>query len=204
MLRGRRRAERRGAGSPREGADLCWAGHPAGAGVRKCRGVPWGVGIRSCQRGGRAPQRVAERGGGVRWRWVSGAFIGRARWAHWSRTRFALMFGCPSDLDITCDRAKEAGISHKIGWCLPKTRRAGAKTRLTGCLCLLVTSSTHNLDGSEELLRAVRIAIPVNYGRASSIYRGGRGVGCDSRRPVSPGLIFVLVATPIGLSVPRL
>lgn len=92
-------------------------------------------------------------------------------------------------------------ILGKIGSCLPKRRRAGRKTRLTAHLCLLVTSSTHNLDGSEELLRAVRIAIPVNYGRASSRYLGGRGVGCHSRRPVSLGFIFVLVITPFGLSV---
>ncbi|GAA3124989.1 hypothetical protein GCM10010466_14810 [Planomonospora alba] len=38
---------------------------------------------------------------------------------------------------------------------------------------MLVTSSTLNLDSSEELLRAARIVITVNYGRTSFTARAG-------------------------------
>jgi hypothetical protein len=44
---------------------------------------------------------------------------------------------------------------------------------LTGELCLLVTSLTLNLDHSEELLRAVRIAITGYDGRSRLITPSG-------------------------------
>src|SRR6478752_5153425 len=82
----------------------------------------------------------------------------------------------------------------------PRPRQTGKKhrplmfERSPGWLCLPVTSLPLNLDGSEELLRAVRIVITANYGRASLVDAGRRRAGGSGRCSVGPVLRSALTA----------